>query len=42
MQELVVTLTNKLIESPGDVMRFDERNEAAAKSEKEGLAVEFQ
>lgn len=37
----IFTLTNKRLVNPGYVMRFDESNEAATKTVKEGLAVEF-
>lgn len=37
----IFTLTNKRTANPGYVMRFDESNEAAAKTVKEGLAIEF-
>ncbi|XOS94364.1 hypothetical protein ACLMAB_14420 [Brevibacillus laterosporus] len=38
----IIALTNKRMESPGYVMRFDESNEAATKAVKEGIVVEFQ
>ncbi|MDN9010135.1 hypothetical protein [Brevibacillus laterosporus] len=37
----IFTLTNKRTANPGYAVRFDESNEAAAKTVKEGLAVEF-
>ncbi|AUM65239.1 hypothetical protein C0R09_12275 [Brevibacillus laterosporus] len=39
--QTIFALTNKRTANPGYVMVFDESNEAAAKTVKEGLAIEF-
>ena len=39
--QTIFTLTNKRTANPRYVMRFDESNEAAAKTVKEGLTIEF-
>lgn len=39
--QTIFALTNKRTANPGYVMRFDESNEAAAKTVKEGLAIEI-